>query len=62
MYMVGVYQHYAVTPDMDHIISLRKIVHEQNYEDLLLMLAKFQEELKLFMEEKTWVLDFFGKF
>ena len=61
MYMVGAYQHCVVTPNMDHIIRLRKIVRDQSYSDVILGLARFQEELKMYLEGKTWVLDFFGE-
>lgn len=61
MYMVGAYQHCIIAPDMDHVLRLRKIIHDQSYDDLILLLSRFQEELQLYLNERTWVLDFFGE-
>ena len=59
--MVGLYQNYVVAPDVDHMVIIRRITRDQKYEEIILNLARFQEELVLYMEEKIWVLDFFGK-
>ena len=62
MYMVRAYNYWVVSPDMDHIVHIRQATHMKTYEDVLMALVKFQEDLVLYLDGKSWVIEFFGKF
>ena len=61
MYALASYQHYSIKLDMDHVTKIRKLVWEKDYDERMVLLDKFQDDLLLCMTEKSWVLDIFGR-
>ena len=61
MYALGVYQHYTLNVDMDHVLKIRKMIGELGYEECMQKMDKFQNGLLLCLTDKSWVLDLFGK-
>ena len=61
MYALACYQHYTTKLDMDHVLTIRKMVWEKDYESRMTILDRFQDGLLLCMTDKSWVLDIFGK-